>query len=506
MIAPALLALAVLAPVAVVTGAAVTGAAAPAPSVTSFRAAAADELDDRIAALGEDVDGLVALAGELKAAGKRDEMRRVFARVIEIDPDHAEARKGLGHYSYDGKWFESYLDMSAYKREEAKRMLEEHGLVRHEDQWVPQADLPFIRMSWVKDEAGEWIHPFELERKQQAEKYRAEGWQQQDLTWIPPDEFPRWEAGLFKCGDEWLSLEDANAWHAELPRFWQIPGEHFIVLSTLDNESARWAYWYADQTWPDLVRIFGLQPKEKPAFVCLRSQDQYNLFAAGAQDRGFPPTESNGFSSLHYAYYADVWFDRSLQPPLYLGTGVSFWARQDEALAPYGVHSIRHAAGQAYAEAIDPSLEAISRLMATPDAQFQADAFWAEKRIPLWLRYGAASYVERWFSDPHAQEGANWWARDWALANLRQKGGVRPLEQVFAMRLDLNQLESSTNLIHESGAVVSFMIDGDCGPVKQAHQRFKDALSGNGDLAEAVEGLQQALIDNREQLDAWIAG
>jgi hypothetical protein len=131
----------------------------------------------------------------------------------------------------------------------------------------------------------------------------------------------------------------------------------------------------------------------------------------------------------------------------------------------------------------------------------QAAAFWSEKRIPLWLRYGAASYVERYLEDRNAGDGGDPWGfRTWALENVRNKGGLRPLPEVFGFVLDLNNIEGSTKLINEAGLLVSFVLDGQCAPVQQAHAAFKTALQEGQPTAESVQALQQAIVDNEAEL------
>ena len=52
----------------------------------------------------------------------------------------------------------------------------------------------------------------------------------------------------------------------------------------------------------------------------------------------------------------------------------------------------------------------------------QPATFWQEKRIPVWMRYGLASYCERYFSDAENSPQNPWALRDWAIENLSQVG------------------------------------------------------------------------------------
>lgn len=460
------------------------------------------DYDAKLAAAGDDVSKLWELHLWCRENSKYKESRDVLTRIVELEPDHEEARKALGHRFYDGQWFESYSKLSAYKREEEKRMLDEKGLVRFKESWVPQADVPFLRMGWEKDEKGRWLSPREREAMAREAAYVEEGWQQQDLTWVHPDDFDKWREGLWKCGDEWLTVEKANEYHSRINQWWQFPAEHFVVHSTCDRGSTEWAGYWADQTYADLVRAYGLQPDDKPVVVVLNGIAQYNRLAAGDQAAGIPTTEVSGHSSCHYAYFAESWVDQSKTPAEYLGCGVTYWDRGDENLAPYGQHAIRNAAGLSYAEAIDPSWDTVSRAVEAPTQAFNADAFWREKRIPRWLRYGVASYVERYFQDKTVEDGNDpWWARSWALANLKAQGGLRPIEELFAFRLD--PADQSGKIMSEAGLLVSFVLDGECAPVVRAHAAFKAALRSGESTEAAVEALQKAILDNAEALHAY---
>jgi hypothetical protein len=249
-----------------------------------------------------------------------------------------------------------------------------------------------------------------------------------------------------------------------------------------------------------LVRVFGKEPAEKPLVLVLNTLEQYNQFATGDPNNGIPPAEANGFSSVHHAFFAEAFFDPTTQPPSYLGCGTGFWDYKPE-LSPWGKFSAFHAAGLSYAESIDPSWETISQLYENPTGGFQGAAFWAEKKIPLWLRFGGATYAETFAKDPLVEEGGDpWLNRTWAYAELRRLGGVRNLEEVFAFQRDLNDIPNSKRLTYAAGAVVSFVLDGGNKDVTAAHEKWKQALQAGQGHAEAAEALQAALVANEKPL------
>ncbi len=460
-----------------------------------------DDADDAIKAAGEDVEKLLELARTWRAGRKQVEAKRALERVLEIDPENEEAHKGLRHRHYDGKWFKSYAALAEYRRNEAKRKADA-GLARHGDQWVPIADLPFVRMGWTKTPDGEWISPRRVADATLEEESLAEGRQlrHEDSCWVHPDDFDNWRQGLWLCGEEWLDLEKANEYHSKIGTWWRARTERFDVLSTVNLATLLEVRGQVDFAYGHLHRIYGLRPEWRPEVVVLNSLEQYNTFAAGSQGASGIPVESSGFSSMHYAFFADTWADLSVNPPQYQGTGVAYWDAADEQMKHFGPPAVRHAAGLAYVEAIDPSWMTISEAMAS-SSPFDLGAFWAEKRIPRWLRRGGATYAERYFRDDEAEDP--WRMRAWSLSSLKNQGSLDSVEDILAHQLTLEDIEGSVKLINEAGLLVSFMLDGECEPVTKAHEAFKTALAEGGDVAKAVEELEKALEKNEKALKKY---
>lgn len=469
--------------------ASVVASAPPAPVSASQDA----NLDAKIRAAGADIAKLLELA---KSCAKDSDARKVYRAVIALDANHEPARKALGHQLYDGKWFESLTELTKYKRDETARM-KEKGLARFKERWVPESELPFHAMGWVKDANGKWANPHVLAREKEEAERKAAGFlfRADDNSWVAPSDVQHWTALRWKCGEEWVELAQANEFHSKLENAWELVGEHFTVVSTCDWAGADAARWYAEKSYPELVRIFGLAPARRPEFVVLASLDQYNAAAGGA--RPLLP-DAEGYSSLHGAYFADLAFDFSTPPAQFFGCGVSFWDRKDEKLRGWGPYWLRWAAAQSFVDAIDPSWGFIGEMNQAGAIGTSTAGFWAEKRIPRWFRYGAASYVERYMKDPEAAADANpWGLREFAFGQLQRSGGLRKLDEVFAFALDLTKLESSARLYHEAGLVVSFLLDGAPGdqPLAAAHDAFRNALKA-GDakaIAASVATLQKEL-------------
>ena len=473
---------------------------APAAAIQAD-AAKEEEYKKRYEAAGADVAKLMELSQWCEENTLREQKRAVLKRVLEIDANNEPAHTALRHHFYDGKWFETYAELSSYKRDEAKRMLDEKGLVRFKDQWVPEADVNFMRMGWTKDETGKWVSQAAVDRAKLDAERLAAGWvRQTDLVWVPKEETQNWQQGKWKCGDQWLSIDDANKFHAEIGRWWTLPGQRFLILSTCDYETGWLAANQADQAYDDLVRFFGVQPTSPPEIVVLSSIEQYNSYAAGDQAAGRAQVEANGYSSCHYAFFADLRFEGTPESIEYKGCGVGYWNAKDPNLAPFGKHSVRHAAAHSYAEIVDPSFDTISKAAANPGNGIPEADFWAEKRMPRWMRYGIAAYVDRYYQDAYSEDA--WWPRKWAIANLVQNGPIDPFEKVFAFQLD--PADGTGRIISEAGLVVSFILDGKCPPVIGAHRKLKAMLTRGESSKEAVAELEKALVDNRAAFDAYV--
>ena len=82
---------------------------------------------------------------------------------------------------------------------------------------------------------------------------------------------------------------------------------------------------------------------------------------------------------MHYAYFADAWFTESG----FMGAGVTYWDASDPNGAAYGNHAVRHAAGQAFVEALDPSPKTVGDVVSGEGlSEGFFDAFWEEILMP----------------------------------------------------------------------------------------------------------------------------
>ena len=418
--------------------------------------------------------------------GLSREGRSVLRAIIDLD-DSRKAHELLGEIEYDGQWFASQAKVEAYKRKKLEAEAEATGMAVFEDRLVPPEDLPFLQLGMVKNDAGEWMSAEDYEKS-------TAGWVRQDLEWVPPDEAGKIAEGLFRCGEEWKTLEEANAYHAELGQWWRLESDNFVVFSTAPRRVADRAIFEAERVYPYLERAFGQTPEAKPMILVLNSFEQYNEFAGNTNVN----VELRGFSSLHGAFLAEVW-----PVPYTMGlnaAGVCYWNENSPRDDAFGRTWARHAAGQAFAEGLDPSPKALNAMFQQQSGS--PEDYWNEKQLPHWFRYGVATYVERYFVDPETpdDDGGPYALREWSIGNILRQGGIDPLERIFEFGLSLDDMAASTKLFNEAGLVVAFVTEGECKPVQAKHLALKDALAKGEGVGQASKALEQAIIENEAAL------
>jgi len=466
-------------------------------SVTSTSDADAEYEERLIAALGKPTelwDLYLWCASTQRAA----QGGLVLQRLLRLDPDHADARRTLGHERSGEHWFRSREALARYERGQDEVLATAKGHVKHKSVWMHRDERALANKGHVKDpKTGQWLT--KADRKK-----LAQGWVLQDFEWISPEETANVDESRWHVDGEWLGLAMANRRHAGLDTMWRIPGAEVLLYSSADRDVALQAVTHMERAIDDLRRVFGAEPV-LPLSVCLvRDEEQFDRLAFGDPDGRRPAAHLGRRQAVHYGYFTESWFPSLNGKREFRGTGVGYW----DPLVPYGglygVHSARLAAGLSYVDALDPSPKAVRGALADgPGAEYFAE-YEAEKQLPAWLRIGGAVYGERYFQDANAAADADaWWARTWSLDNLRGRGGLRDLEEVFAFELDPGDRDDGLKLMIEAGLLVAFMVDGACAAVSEEHEKFKRDLVSGRLHANQVRALQQAIMDHEAELRAF---
>jgi len=401
--------------------------------------------------------------------------RSVLRAILKVDDNDKKAHELLGEISFDGKWFASATKVEEYKKKQLEAEAKKTGKAVFNGELVDPADLPFLEKGMKKLD-GRWVS---------AEDYQhiSEGWTRQDLEWVAPADKPNVDKGLWKCGDKWLPEAEANKYHADLGKWWRLPSDHFWLYSTCTREIAKKASLECEHSYSDLVRMFGKSPSGPVTVLVLNSREQYNDVAAGKLGAG---VELRGFSSLHGAFLAEIW-----QEPFKNGqtsAGIAYWDPTAGALF------VRHAAGQAFVEALDPSPKAMKELANEDDPQQAAKTFWDEKQVPDWYRCGAANYVEQYLTFGGDA------LRKWSIGRVAAQGGLDSIETILKCDISLDDAAKSDKLILESGLVMAFVLDGKCAPVTEKLAAFKLAMNTGKDVKKAGTALEEAVHKNEAAL------
>jgi len=461
------------------------------PSPTTSRAPAAPaarqddkkaEYDKRLAEAEGSVEKLWKVYDWCDSRGMEKEGRSVLRKILKLDDNDRKAHELLGEIFFDGKWFANEKKVEEYKKKQLEDEAKKSGKVVFKGELVDPADLPFLERGMKKLDNGQWVSAEDHQRI-------LDGWTRQDFTWISPEEEPNVKKGLWKCGDKWLTLEEADKYHSELGKWWKVPSDYFVVYSTCPRAIVDKIFVECDRAYREFNRVLGKTPTGKVPVLVLNSADQYNKVASG--DLG-QPVELRPFSSLYGATIAEVWSE-----PLQEGmtsAGLAYWNSTNADDNNRGPVFVRHAAGQALAEALDPSPKTLQALAGGRAPASAPDDWWKEKQFPQWFRYGAVSYVERYLQDQYVGSGGNPnWIRDWSKGNIVRVGGLDALDKILACELSLDKFDDSTKLLNETGLLMHFILDGKCAPVVQAHQALKAAYKAGKDTKAAFKELDAAL-------------
>lgn len=474
------------------SGAAGSANATPAPAQDG-------DFQKRLNEAGGDAEALWRVHETFASVGFTEHSRATLQRIVRLHPEHERARAALGHVRVAERWFTRPQAARAFERSQDPELAAARGYVQHQGQWMHPADRALSMRSLVQDpESGLWHSVADRRRL-------AEGWALQDEEWISPDEVEQMDLGLWKVEGDWLELPAANRRRARPEAPWQIPGAQIRVIATVDRDVALRARDEMERALDDLRLVFGAEPQLPLNVLVLRDEEQYDRFAFGAPDGRRAATSSSRLHFVHSAFLAESWFEKVERQLEYRGMGVCYYDPLFPHGERYGVHSARLAAGFSYVEALDPSPKAVRKAQTAgaPGLDFLG-AHRAEKQLPDWLRYGGAVYAERYYRDPIvAEDGDPFWTRTWSLENLAAAGGWRGLKQVLAFPLDADDRAGARKLLIEAGLVVSFLVDGDCAPVKEAHEQFKRRMISGRLSRSDLSALEDALLAHEEELRAF---
>ena len=456
------------------------------------------ELAEQLSQAGRDAEKLWAVYESCRTSGRDAVAPSVLRSILRSAPDHARAREALGHVRGKDAWFPSREALERYERSQDPEVAKSRNYALVKGVWMHPEEGAFLTKGWTKDqESGLWIS---LDDRRRLDA----GWVRQDLDWIAPAETRKVDLCLWKVQGEWLDAKTADRRRARIDDLWVLPGPQVVLHTTVDREVALRAQREMERACDDLRRVFGAEPRMPIHVTLLREEEQYDRFAFGDPDGRRRGTHAARLHAVHTAFFAESWLQRVDGELTFRGMGVGYWDPEIPNGHLYGVHSARLAAGLSYVDAIDPSPKAVRRALSKGMGGDYVTAYETEKRLPAWLRYGGAVYAERYFEDAHVAAGGDaWWPRAWSLDNLQQRGGLRPLDEVFAFQLDPDDRDDGLKLLIEAGLLVSFAVDGECAPVSAALTELQRALAQGRFRPSLTTALVDAIEANETQLRAF---
>jgi hypothetical protein len=453
------------------------------------------QLAEGLSRAGRDVEKLWEVYEWCMKSGREAAAPSVLRSLLRSAPDDSRARGALGHVRGKDAWFPSKEALERFERRQDPEVAKALNEALVKGVWMSSDEATLLAQSSTKDEVSGLWNSIEDRRK------LAAGWVRQDLDWIPPAEAKKVDLGLFKVQGEWVDARTADRRRARIDEMWNLPGFQVVLHTTVDRAVALRAQREMERACDDMRRVFGVEPRLPIHVTLLRDEEQYDRFAFGDPDGRRRGTHAARLHAVHTAFFAESWLERIDGELAFRGMGVGYWDPEIPNGHKYGVHSARLATGLSYVDAIDPSPKAVRRALSKGTGGDYATAYEAEKHLPAWLRYGGAVYAERYFKDTQVEAGGDpWWARKWSLDNLKSRGGMRPLEEVFAFKLDPDQRDDGLKLLIEAGLLVSFAVDGECAPVSAALAELQRALATARFRPSLATALMDAIRANESQL------
>ena len=445
------------------------------------------EFDQRMKEAAGSVDKLWKVYEWCQTSSLDSQGRQVLRAILKLDDKDKKAHELLGEVEFDGKWFANEKKLEEYKRKQLDDEAKKTGKAIFNGELVEPSDLPFLEKGLKKLPNGQWVSADD-------HKKLSEGWVRQDLLMVSPEEAPNIAKGLWKCGEQWLPIAEADKYHSTFEQRWRIPSGHFILHTTCSRDVATTALKECEQGYRAVDRTLGRTPTSPVMVVLLSSLDEYNKFANAELAGG---TELSGFSSLHGGFLAERW-EEALSQGMH-GAGAAFWDVNDKNQKEWAPMYVRYAAARALVEALDPSPKTMAALLSGAPGKDPLKAFWDEKVLPQWMHYGIAAYADGMFFDSSSNDPER--LRKFAIAHyIANRGGMSQLDQIFELSLSLDDIPGSEKKIFESGLVVAFVLDGKCAPAIEKLMAFKDAWKSGKDVKKALKDLESAIEKNEPAL------
>lgn len=385
------------------------------------------------------------------------EAKRLFEKVLKLDPEHTGAHRALGFELFDGKWIPANEAEAARKRKIAEEFSAK-GFVQIDGVWIAPEQVEDAKK-------GLFHHEDEVVSRGEKVALMEGSLRHPQLGTLYAAEFKdKVDAGYYQIGEtKWVDLKEADAFHSDPSHPWMVRAAYATLLSTLPLEKLLELKLQADMGQEAVQPLFGgriAPPDRRPAIIIARTQSEYQNYG---QDLGDGSDVAGAFVIRPEA---------RLQLPYQKEVRAAVCDNEKN----WGPRYVRHAAAIAYAQAI-------------------ADADGIE--LPLWLVHGLGSYTSRFNNDADA---------GWLGKAHIQRGGVGNISSFlsgFRLDADLDPDRIPYNLF-QSGLLVAYATRGGNPAVTEAMQRVTEALSGKGGAKAAIAKLEQALVSAQQGIESYL--
>lgn len=387
-----------------------------------------------------DTTALMKLANWCKENRMSSKANKHLKQIIDLDPNHAEAREMLGYVKFEGRWVTKKEQEKLQEEAEAKEK-EAAGLVKYNGEWLPKEDVEKLKSGLVKHE-GEWVNAEEKERlEKNLVLYEGE--------WIPAEDAEKRKQGLFKIDDNWVKKEEADRYHSNWETPWRLQSEHMLFVANLPYDMVQKFLAEGEGAYKATKNIIGAEPnltESKLIVFVLSDLDTYNAVGnqIGADEK-----------SSYYSVYVME------ESPEMGSIAVTYFINESFTLG-----LVRHAVCELYFKNLE-----------------------LKEALPDWFIKGFATCRERFFHPKYVS---------WSKKRLITQGGPIKQKQFFG-----NFGYTEREILH-AGLLVSFVESGDVpDTVKDRMTDVVAAVQANKKIAVAFAKLETLLVKSEKQFLAY---
>jgi len=210
----------------------------------------------------EDAEALYRLGAWCRENGLVVESLEAFRKVIQLDPDHPEARRALGYVRRGDRWILESSDTGPVKDPDPGAAPDRE---RSRDR---SPETGFLEEAGFVQYRGEWVTVPEKRKLQDGlVRYGGRFFTKQDVE--------KMEGGLVRTDGEWIPFEQADARHANWDKAWWIETLHYKIKSDWPRREIDRLGELLESNYREYARLFGGPPQDPMEVHLFRSRIDY---------------------------------------------------------------------------------------------------------------------------------------------------------------------------------------------------------------------------------------